>query len=93
MAKLDEGFSVNISLKWLIQLVTGAVIVTAFYFQVTGTLNNHNDRLTQMHEEIVGIQARLEQMEAEHVKELEHHNEELQQENKSLLERFGLKKR
>ena len=45
-----------------------------------------------MHEEIVGIQARLEQMEAEHVEELEHHNEQLQVENNT-LERFGVRKR
>jgi hypothetical protein len=31
-------------------------------------------------------------MEREHVEELEHHNEELIEENRSLLQRMGLKK-
>jgi len=32
-------------------------------------------------------------MEKEHVEEIEHHNEELIQENKSLLEKIGIRKR
>ena len=93
MTKLNDNLHVNINIKWLIQIITASVLLTSFYFQVRGTLDDHGIRITQIHDEIVGIQARLEQMEKEHVEELEHHNEELLEENKSLLERFGVKKR
>jgi TolA-binding protein len=90
---LNDNLHVNINIKWLIQIITASVLLTSFYFQVRGTLDDHGARITQMHDEIVGIQTRLEQMEKEHIEELEHDNEQLQVENKSLLERFGIKKR
>jgi TolA-binding protein len=93
VTKLNDNLHVNINIKWLIQIITASVLLTSFYFQVRGTLDDHGSRITQMHDEIVGIQKRLEQMEKEHVEELEHHNEELQEENKSLLEKVGLRKR
>jgi hypothetical protein len=46
-----------------------------------------------MHEEVVVLTAKMHDMEKQHLEELEHHNEELVEENKSLLQRMGLKKR
>ena len=36
---------------------------------------------------------RVAKMEAEHIKELEHHAEELEIENKTLMEKLGMKKK
>jgi hypothetical protein len=93
MTSLNDSLHININIKWLIQIITVSVLLTASYFKVSSTLDDHGTRITQIHDEIVGIQMRLDQMEKEHVEEIEHHNEELIQENKSLLEKFGIRKR
>jgi hypothetical protein len=46
-----------------------------------------------MHEELVVLTSKMHEMEKQHLEELEHHNEELVEENKSLLQKMGLKKR
>ena len=93
MTSLNDSLHVNINIKWLIQIITASVLLTASYFKVSSTLDDHGTRITQIHDEIVGIQTRLDQMEKEHVEEIEHHNEELIEENKSLLEKIGIRKR
>ena len=93
MTSLNDSLHVNINIKWLIQIITASVLLTASYFKVSSTLDDHGTRITQIHDEIVGIQMRLDQMEKEHVEEIEHHNEELIEENKSLLEKIGIRKR
>ena len=92
MTSLNDSLHVNINIKWLIQIITASVLLTASYFKVSSMLDEHGSRITQMHDEIVGIQSRLDQMEKEHLEEIEHHNQELMQENKSLLEKVGIRK-
>ena len=46
-----------------------------------------------MHEELVVLTAKMHDMEKAHLEELEHHAEELEEENKSLMQKLGLKKK
>jgi hypothetical protein len=46
-----------------------------------------------MHEELVVLTSKMHDMEKAHVEELEHHAEELEIENKTLMEKLGLKRR
>ena len=49
-------------------------------------------RINDMHDEIVVLNSKVSDMEKEHIQELEHHAEELEIENKSLMQKLGLKK-
>ena len=46
-----------------------------------------------MHEEVVVLQQKMHDMEKAHLEELEHHAEELEIENKTLMQRLGLKRK
>ena len=46
-----------------------------------------------MHDEVVILQQKMHDMEKTHLEELEHHAEELEIENKTLMQKLGLKKR
>ena len=46
-----------------------------------------------MHDEIVVLQEKMHNMEEQHLEELEHHAEVLEEENKSLMQRLGLKRK
>jgi len=46
-----------------------------------------------LHEEVVILSSKVAKMEAEHIKELEHHAEELEIENKTLMEKLGMKRK
>jgi hypothetical protein len=48
---------------------------------------------SDLHEEVVILNSKVAKMEAEHIKELEHHAEELEIENKTLMEKLGMKKK
>ena len=46
-----------------------------------------------LHEEVVILNSKVAKMEAEHILELEHHAEELEIENKTLMEKLGMKRK
>ena len=71
----------------------GISMLIATYYQVQMKFANMDRTVGDMHEELVVLTSKMHEMEKQHLEELEHHNEELVEENKSLLQKMGLKKR
>jgi len=53
---------------------------------------NIEARMNDMHEELVVLSSKVVTMEQKHLKELETHAEVLEKENRTLMQRIGLKK-
>ena len=68
-------------------------MLIAKYYQVQMKFASMDRTVGDMHEELVVLTSKMHEMEKQHLEELEHHNEELVEENKSLLQKMGLKKR
>ncbi len=94
---MDKGISadsqVHISIAFLIKAMVGIAMLIATYYQVQMKFASMDRTIGDMHEELVVLTAKMHEMEKTHVEELEHHAEELEIENKTLMERLGLKKR
>ena len=96
MAKaINDSLNLTISVSFLVKILAVTAVVVGSYYQTTSKMNEMQRTISEMHSEITVLNSKMAEMEQEHVKELEHHNEELQQEVKtqrSLLQKMGLKK-
>jgi hypothetical protein len=89
---LHSDSQIHISVAFLIK---GAVIIAAIvggWYQTQMQFANIEARLNDLHDEVVVLNSKVAKMEEEHIEELEHHNIELIEENRSLLQRLGIKK-
>ena len=84
---------VHISIAFLIKAMIGISMMIAAYYQIQMKFASMDRTLGDMHEEVVVLTAKMHDIEKQHVEELEHHAEELEEENKSLMQRLGLKKK
>ena len=96
---MNKGISadsqVHISIAFLIKAMIGISLLIATYYQIQMKFASIDRTLNDMHEEVIILSSKMSKMESEHVEELEHHNEELIeeiQEQKSLLQKMGLKR-
>ena len=62
------------------------------FYQIQMRFNSLEHQVTEMHAELIILQQKMANMEHEHLEELEHHAEELEIENKNLLQRLGIKR-
>jgi len=94
---MSKGISadsqVHISIAFLIKAMIGISMMIAAYYQIQMKFASMDRSIGDMHEELVVLTAKMHEMEKAHVEELEHHAEELEIENKSLMQKLGLKKR
>ena len=90
---LSADSQVHISIAFLIKAMVGIAMLIATYYQVQMKFASMDRTIGDMHEELVVLTAKMHDMEKAHVEELEHHAEELEIENKTLMEKLGLKKR
>ena len=90
---LSADSQVHISIAFLIKAMVGIAMLIATYYQVQMKFASMDRTIGDMHEELVVLTAKMHEMEKAHVEELEHHAEELEIENKTLMEKLGLKKR
>ena len=90
---ISADSQVHISIAFLIKAMIGISMMIAAYYQIQMKFASMDRSMGDMHEEVVVLTAKMHDMEKQHLEELEHHNEELVEENKSLLEKMGLKKR
>jgi|TARA_R100001530_G_scaffold123895_1_gene91955 hypothetical protein len=89
---LHSDSQIHISVAFLIK---GAVIIAAIvggWYQAQMKFAEYDRTLNDLHEEVVILNSKVAAMEKEHIEELEHHNEELIEQNKTLLQRLGIKK-
>ena len=90
---LHSDSQIHISVAFLIK---GAILVAAMvggWYQAQMKFAEYDRTLNDLHEEVVVLNSKVAAIEAEHVEELEHHNEALEEENRSLMQKLGLKRK
>ena len=90
---ISSDSQVHISIAFLIKAMVAISMLIATYYQVQMKFASMDRTVGDMHEELVVLTSKMHEMEKQHLEELEHHNGELVEENKSLLQKMGLKKR
>jgi len=94
---MNKGISsdsqVHISIAFLIKAMIGISMLIAAYYQIQMKFASMDRSVGDMHDEVVILQQKMHDMEKAHLEELEHHAEELEIENKTLMQKLGLKKR
>ena len=89
---ISEDAQIHISIAFLIKAMVAVGIVVGGWYQAQMKFVSIEARLNDLHDEVVVLNSKVADMEREHIQELEHHAEELEIENKSLMQKLGLKK-
>jgi len=89
---ISEDAQIHISIAFLIKAMAGVAIVVGSWYQAQMRFANIEVRMNDMHEELVVLSSKVATMEQKHLKELETHAEVLEKENRTLMQRIGLKK-
>ena len=93
MAKgISADSQVHISIAFLIKAMIGISMMIAAYYQIQMKFASMDRSMGDMHEELVVLTAKMHDIEKQHVEELEHNAEVLEEENRSLMRKLGLKK-
>jgi regulator of replication initiation timing len=71
----------------------GISMMIAAYYQIQMKFASIDRSIGDMHDEIIVLQEKMHDIEKQHVEELEHHATELEIENKSLIQKLGLKRK
>ena len=89
---MQKGISadsqIHISIAFLIKAMIGISLLIASYYQIQMKFASIDSTLNDLQSKVTVLTASVEGMEQEHIKELE----ETVQEQKSLLQKIGLKK-
>ena len=89
MAKgISANSQVHISIAFLIKAMIGISMLIAAYYQIQMKFASIDRNIGDMHKEVVILTSKVSAMEQEHIEELE----ETIVEQKSLLQKMGLKK-
>ena len=83
---ISSESQLHISVAFLIKAMIGISMLIAAYYNVQMRFASIESRVEGMHEELVILNSKVANMENKHFVELE-------EENKTLMERLGLKKR
>ena len=90
---ISADSQVHISVIFLVKILIGLSALIAGYYNIQMNFQSIDRSVGDMHNEIIVLQEKMHEMEKAHVEELEHHAEELEIENKTLMEKLGLKRR
>ena len=90
---INSDSQVHISIAFLIKAMVGISMLIAAYYNIMMKFQSIDRSIGDMHEEVVVLQQKMHDMEKAHLEELEHHAEELEIENKTLMQRLGLKRK
>ena len=90
---ISADSQVHISIAFLIKAMVGISMIIAAYYQIQMKFASIDRSIGDMHEEIVVLQEKMHEIEKQHVEELEHHATELEIENKTLMQKLGLKRK
>lgn len=83
---LNSDSQVHISIAFLIKAMIGISMMIAAYYQIQMKFVSIETRVNDMHEELVILNSKVGNMENKHIVELE-------EENRSLMQRLGLSKK
>ena len=90
---ISADSQVHISIAFLIKAMVGISMIIAAYYQIQMKFASIDRSIGDMHDEIIVLQEKMHDIEKQHVEELEHHATELEIENKSLMQKLGLKRK
>ena len=90
---ISADSQVHISIAFLIKAMVGISMIIAAYYQIQMKFASIDRSIGDMHDEIIVLQEKMHDIEKQHVEELEHHATELEIENKTLMQKLGLKRK
>ena len=86
MAKgISEDVQIHISIAFLIKAMVGVAIVVGSWYQAQMKFAEQERRIKDLEGKVLVLNAAVEGMETQHI-------EKLEEENKSLMQRLGIKK-
>jgi len=86
MAKgISEDAQIHISIAFLIKAMVAVAIVTGSWYQAQMKFAEQERRIKDLEDKIVVLNASVEGMETQHI-------EELEEQNRTLMQRLGLKR-
>lgn len=89
---INADSQVHISIAFLVKAMAIVAFAVGGWYQIQMKFTNQESRINDMHDEIVVLTSKVSDMEKEHIQELETAKVQLEEENKSLMQRLGLKK-
>ena len=89
---LNADSQIHISVALLIKAGLLICVVVGSWYQAQMQFANHKIRIDDLENKIVVLTASVEGMEQEHIKSLQSAKVQLEEENKSLMQKLGLKK-
>ena len=90
---ISADSQVHISIAFLIKAMIGISMIIAAYYQIQMKFASIDRSIGDMHDEIIVLQEKMHDIEKQHLEELEHHATELEIENKTLMQKLGLKRK
>jgi len=94
MAKgISEDAQIHISIAFLLKAMVAVALVVGSWYQAQMRFASIEVRLNDMHEELVVLTSKVHSMEKEHIQELETQKVALEEENRTLMQRIGLKRK
>tara|TARA_Y100000593_G_scaffold34888_1_gene68442 strand:- start:581 stop:862 length:282 start_codon:yes stop_codon:yes gene_type:complete len=92
MKGINENSQIHISVAFLIKALIAISALIAGYYQIQIRFLAMERSMGEIHAEQIILSQKVSAMEKEHLEQLESQNEVLEQENRSLMQRIGLKK-
>ena len=89
---INDNFNLTISVPFLAKIIVITGLVVGGWYQAQMRFISMERAISELHAEVIVLNQKMSEMEREHVQELESHNEILEQENKNLLQRLGIRK-
>ena len=83
---ISEDAQIHISIAFLIKAMIAVAVVVGSWYQAQMQFAEHDRRIKDLEDTIVILNASVEGMETQHIQELE-------ETNRSLMERLGLKRK
>jgi hypothetical protein len=83
---ISEDVQIHISIAFLIKAMAGVAIVVGSWYQAQMRFASLETRMNDMHEELVVLNSKVASMENKHITELE-------EENRTLMQRLGIKRK
>ena len=85
MSAISEDAQIHISIAFLIKAMVAVALVVGSWYQAQMKFAEQERRIKDLENKVVVLSASVEGMEKEHI-------EELEEENRSLMQRLGIKK-
>jgi cell division protein FtsL len=82
---ISEDAQIHISIAFLIKAMVAVAIVTGSWYQAQMKFAEQDRRIEDLEDKVTVLSASVEGMESQHIQELE-------EENKSLMQRLGIKR-